>query len=212
MLLVFMTNRDGISVTVDRIQQAFLFCGYPQLRTFHDDVIKWKHVPRYWPFVRGIHRSPVNSLHKGQWRGALMFSLIWVRLNGWVNNREAGDLSRRRAHYDVTAMYRFYDQLGCYWICMAGLWHRCIALCVNLLWPNVTIWRHGSWSTLIQVMACRLMAPSHCLKQFWHQSDTHRGTHGCWWNCIWNRKRDRHWWTLALWQTGGCECKTGVSW
>ena len=44
--------------------------------TWHDDVIKWKHFPRYWPFVRGIHRSPVNSPHKGQWRGTLMFSLI----------------------------------------------------------------------------------------------------------------------------------------
>ena len=32
--------------------------------------------PRYWLFVRGIHRSPVNSPHKCQWRGALMFSLI----------------------------------------------------------------------------------------------------------------------------------------
>ena len=32
---------------------------------FFDDVIKWKHFPRYWPFVRGIHRSPVNSPHKG---------------------------------------------------------------------------------------------------------------------------------------------------
>ena len=29
----------------------------------HDDVIKWKHFPRYWPFVRGIPRSPVNSPH-----------------------------------------------------------------------------------------------------------------------------------------------------
>ena len=47
----------------------YFFCA-------HDDVIKWKHFPRYWPFVRGIHRSPVNSPHKGQWRGALMFSLI----------------------------------------------------------------------------------------------------------------------------------------
>ena len=27
----------------------------------HDDVIKWKHFSRYWPFVRGIHRSLVNS-------------------------------------------------------------------------------------------------------------------------------------------------------
>ena len=57
----------------------------------HDDVIKWKHFPRYWPFVRGIYRSPVNSAHKGQWRGALMFSLICIWINGWVNNREAGD-------------------------------------------------------------------------------------------------------------------------
>ena len=42
----------------------------------HDDVIKWKHFPRYWPFVQGIHRSPVNSPHKSQWHRALMFSLI----------------------------------------------------------------------------------------------------------------------------------------
>ena len=41
----------------------------------HDDVIKWTHFPRYWSFVRGIHQSPVNSPHKGQWRGALMFYL-----------------------------------------------------------------------------------------------------------------------------------------
>ena len=62
----------------------------------HNDVIKWKHFPRYWPFVRGIQ--------KGQWRGSLMFSLICVWINGWVNNREAGDLRRYRAHYDVTVM------------------------------------------------------------------------------------------------------------
>ena len=70
----------------------------------HDDVIKWKQFPRYWPFVRGIHRSPLNSPHKGQWRGALMFSLICTRINGWVNNGEAGDLRRHRAHYDVIVM------------------------------------------------------------------------------------------------------------
>ena len=53
---------------------------------YHDDVIKWKHFPRYWPFVRGIHRSPVNSPHKGQWHGDLMFSLICARINAWLNN------------------------------------------------------------------------------------------------------------------------------
>ena len=47
----------------------------------HDDVIKWKHFPCHWPFLRGIHRSPVNSPHKGQWRGAFMFSLIWRHCN-----------------------------------------------------------------------------------------------------------------------------------
>ena len=70
----------------------------------HDDAIKWKHFPRYWPFARGIHRSPVYSSHKGQWRGALIFSLTCVWINGWANNREAGALRRPRGHYDVTVM------------------------------------------------------------------------------------------------------------
>ena len=70
----------------------------------HYDVIKWKKLARHWPFVRWIHRSPVNSPHKGQWRGALMFSLICVWINDWANNREAGDLRCYRAHYDVIVM------------------------------------------------------------------------------------------------------------
>ena len=70
----------------------------------HDDVIKWKHFPRNWPFVRGVHRSPLNFHHKGQRRGALLLSLIGAWINGWVNNRDAGDLRRHRAHYNVTVM------------------------------------------------------------------------------------------------------------
>ena len=50
-----------------------VFCTDGWTQHYHDDVIKWKHFPRHWPFVRGIHRSPVNSPHKGQWHGALMF-------------------------------------------------------------------------------------------------------------------------------------------
>ena len=76
------------------------------LYDFDDDVIKWKHFPRYWPFVRGIHRSPVNSPHKGQWRRCFLWSAPWI--NSWVNNREAGDLRRNRIHYGVTVMnFRF---------------------------------------------------------------------------------------------------------
>ena len=78
-----------------------------KIRGIHDDVIKWKKNPRYWPFVRGIHRSPVNSPHKGQWRGLLMFSFICTWIDGWVNNGEAGGLRRYRAHYDVIVMWSF---------------------------------------------------------------------------------------------------------
>ena len=81
-----------------------LYCICTEPTIFHDDVIKWKHFPRNWPFVRGIHRSPVTSPHKGQWRGVLMFSLICAWINDWVNNREAGDLRHHRAHYDVIVM------------------------------------------------------------------------------------------------------------
>ena len=85
----------------------------------HDDVIQRKHFPRYWPFVRGIHRSPVNSTHKSQWRGALMFSLIWV------NNREAGDLRCHRGHYDVIVMWwhfrcNAWQQFQCQWLTATG--------------------------------------------------------------------------------------------
>ena len=47
---------------------------------------------------------PVNSPHKGQWRGALMFPLNCVWINDWINNREVGDLTRHRGHYDVSVM------------------------------------------------------------------------------------------------------------
>ena len=78
----------------------------------HDDVIKWTHFPRYWPFVWGIHRPPVNFPHKGLWRGALMFSLICARIYSWVNNCGAVDLRRHGDHYDVTVMsHRVYKRI-----------------------------------------------------------------------------------------------------
>ena len=74
----------------------------------HDDVIKWKTITRYWPYVRGIQRSSVNSPHKGQWRGTLMFSLIcWT--NRWTNHVKAGELRRHRSHYDVISMFAIFQ-------------------------------------------------------------------------------------------------------
>ena len=54
----------------------------------------------------GNSPAPVNSPHKGQWREALMFTLICARINDWVNNREAGDLRRHRGHYDVNVIIK----------------------------------------------------------------------------------------------------------
>ena len=97
----------------------------------HDDVIKWKHFPRYWPFVRGIHRWPVNSPHKGQWRGALMFSLICAWIKDWVNNREAGDLWRSRGHYDVTVMVILCDETH------LSPWE---VMTQKSIGPSITVW------------------------------------------------------------------------
>ena len=107
----------------------------------HDDVIRWKYAPRCWPFVRGIHRSSVNSPHKGQWR-ALIFSLICVWINDWVNNRETGDLRRHRAHHDVTAIVRESIIMCTYY---AQLWTDCHS--------------HDMWSVLHMVFIHHWFCP-----------------------------------------------------
>ena len=86
------------------LSHTFVVAALCTISRDHDDIIKWKNFPLYWPFVRGIHQSPMNSPHKGQWRGALMFSLIFVCINGWGINGQASDLRRHRAHYDFTVM------------------------------------------------------------------------------------------------------------
>ena len=72
---------------------------------YHDDVIKWKHFPRYWPFVRGIHRSPVNSPRKGQRRGAFIFN------------------------FDLCLNKRLSKHLRCWWLetPSCSLWRHCNA-------------------------------------------------------------------------------------
>ena len=80
-----------------------------RITKLHDDVINWKHFRRYWPFVKGIHLSPVDSRHKGQWRGALMFSLVGAWTKSWANPRDAADLRRHGTHYDVTVIVSIFD-------------------------------------------------------------------------------------------------------
>ena len=50
-------------------------------------------------------------------------SLIYVCINGWVNNREAGDLRRYSPHYDVTVMK----------VCCSSM-TQCYPALLNLMW------------------------------------------------------------------------------
>ena len=72
---VFLLQQMTIRWSSRRLLASVFASRHATFGTNHDDVIKWKHFPSYWPFVRGIPRGPVNSPHKGQWHGALMFSL-----------------------------------------------------------------------------------------------------------------------------------------
>ena len=144
----------------------------------NDDVIKWKHFPRYWSFLWGIHWSPVDSPHKGQWRWALMFSLISAWINGWVNNREASDLRRHRAHYNVTVMYDLCSLLSGMCIMMDLSITPCVTQfgtpeIASITVQYVTVLRrakHNSWiilllgphiprENLVNTMAVDAMAP-----------------------------------------------------
>ena len=97
------------------------------LRAFYADI--WSHPGHYlvdpytwpwspngqdhiWPWkFNDTAACTVKSPHKGQWCGALMFSLPCAWINDWVNNREAGDLRRYRGHYGVNAMMISIQQL-----------------------------------------------------------------------------------------------------
>ena len=89
-------------------------------------------------FARNL---PVNSPHKGQWHGALVFSLICAWTNGWVNNRDACELRGYRAHYGVTVMNKVGIPTG-------HVNRQCIAIIVYPLRGTqlvTEIWRLTSW-------------------------------------------------------------------
>ena len=72
-----------------------------------------------------------------QWRGAFMVSFICVWINGWVNRREAGDLRRYHAHYDVIVMiYVTYCHILIQFYCYI----MCAQYCINMRTVVVFIW------------------------------------------------------------------------
>ena len=71
-----------------------------------------------WPFVQGVHRSPVNSPHKGQWRGALIFSWYDLRLNKrWWFGTPLRSLWRHCNDYPMTWVYAGVDMWVCVRLC-----------------------------------------------------------------------------------------------
>ena len=76
------------------------------LIVIYNSITWWRHQMETFSALmglsEGIHRSPVDSPHRGQWRGALMFSLMCAWRNGWPNHRDASNLIRHSAHCDVT--------------------------------------------------------------------------------------------------------------
>ena len=86
-------------------------------RAMHDDAIKWKHFPRYWPFIWRIHRSPVNSPHKGQWRGALIF-FFDLRLNKRLSKQSSGwwfETPSRSLRRHCNGLCQLKKMLHIYW-------------------------------------------------------------------------------------------------
>ena len=96
----------------------------------------------------GIRQSPVNSLNKGKWRGALMFSLISAWLNGWVNIREAGDLRRHCDYYDATVMDWQWARWSTGMKQSSQLWRKYIFHCLYFEQPWIITWLNmylGYW-------------------------------------------------------------------
>ena len=108
----------------------------------------WRHKMEKFSSLLAIcaGNSPVtvNSPHKGQWCGALIFSLICTWINGWVINREAGNLRRHRAHYYIIVTQRkflsFFRGHWQFWIRNLAHWRYQILI----IWCS-EVWKRRSF-------------------------------------------------------------------
>ena len=112
-----------------------------------------------------IHRSTVDSPHKDQCRGAVkvLWSAPWI--NDWVSNREAGDLRRHRAYYDVLVMkYR-----GHVWDCFIWLCYE-FSIYVKIWLCNSTLCKRRF---LMPSPACILKISIYVANLVWFCRSTH---------------------------------------
>ena len=117
-------ERDGRAL--GQCSQSFYFAHMTEMWQV---ISKWLHqMERFSALLAlcaGNSPIPVNSPHKGQWRGALMFSLICVWINDWVNNREAGVLRQVMRSFDISLLLastscRTMDPFDLLWHCWNG--------------------------------------------------------------------------------------------
>ena len=101
--------------------------------------------PRWADFANGVQGITVIS------RKIALLGVMSAKLAKWVAKKWGPTCDRDISDSAIytTAIYRAYTVL------------------LNSLWPSDVIWRQGSRSTLAQVMACCLIAPSHYLNQCW---------------------------------------------
>ena len=110
---------------------------------------RWRH-EIHCPFVRGIRRWPVDSPHKGQWRGDLIFSLMCASTNDWANSRYAGDLTRHGSHCDVTIMRCWLHDLSTN-LCFGLERDICVMLhssCPSFVMVQSALWLLMVWRLL----------------------------------------------------------------
>ena len=104
-------------------------CFFSDAFSFYDGVLTWERLPHYWPFVRGIHWSPVNSHHRGpKYCVAVIFSLLPTWQSYCTNSRFTGALRRLYPH--VTLLWCYFSA-ACRWrfspVWMDSLW---LVICV----------------------------------------------------------------------------------
>ena len=138
--------------------------------------------------------------HKGRRCGTLMFSLICARTNGWVNNREAGDLRRHRPLWRIcigisnnTPWNLFYKS---YYTENYAHSSHCVVYCCGLVLIVVFVLLLQYYFTALMISSCALAlvimpmkqprrlcieASSEVLyRQNTKQITTKCGTHGVW--------------------------------
>ena len=105
-LLYMYIRSKSKKITEKNLETTRLFLIWSVVYMLHDDVIKWKHFLRYWPFVKESTGHQWIPLTKASDAKALVFSVICAWTNGSASNdRVPGDLRRHHAHYDVTVMW-----------------------------------------------------------------------------------------------------------